>query len=269
MIRRPPRSTLFPYTTLFRSGSYASGECVNANGIGNFIEYKDPFSMNESCHLIEYYSTDILGNVENYKRQCTFVDNTPPEVTKTIGEPKVVKEDKTYITQQTSITLNCEDALPHPVGDTNIWYRYRVSDDCLTAEIPTWGDWVNPLTYCEGDSGMEGWCDYVTDGDVNIKTIHFLEDSCHELEYYCEDALGNTAATQNEIDIVDTQAPVTTEEITGPEYVNDGKTYLDKASLIHLTCTDQEPHPVEGNTVLYRYRVDEGQGFEDTWTDIG
>src|SRR5947199_1647662 len=25
MIRRPPRSTLFPYTTLFRSGRYANG----------------------------------------------------------------------------------------------------------------------------------------------------------------------------------------------------------------------------------------------------
>src|SRR3712207_4750965 len=28
MIRRPPRSTLFPYTTLFRSGVYAAGDCV-------------------------------------------------------------------------------------------------------------------------------------------------------------------------------------------------------------------------------------------------
>src|SRR5690242_20763505 len=28
MIRRPPRSTLFPYTTLFRSGSVASGQGV-------------------------------------------------------------------------------------------------------------------------------------------------------------------------------------------------------------------------------------------------
>src|SRR3989442_7116277 len=28
MIRRPPRSTLFPYTTLFRSGLDASGELI-------------------------------------------------------------------------------------------------------------------------------------------------------------------------------------------------------------------------------------------------
>src|SRR5256885_5063216 len=31
MIRRPPRSTLFPYTTLFRSGDLNSAEC----GMGN------------------------------------------------------------------------------------------------------------------------------------------------------------------------------------------------------------------------------------------
>src|SRR3989442_4752109 len=27
MIRRPPRSTLFPYTTLFRSAAYSIGKC--------------------------------------------------------------------------------------------------------------------------------------------------------------------------------------------------------------------------------------------------
>src|SRR3989442_6107561 len=30
MIRRPPRSTLFPYTTLFRSPALAAGNCVVA-----------------------------------------------------------------------------------------------------------------------------------------------------------------------------------------------------------------------------------------------
>src|SRR2546425_11095558 len=30
MIRRPPRSTLFPYTTLFRSALRAAGESLNA-----------------------------------------------------------------------------------------------------------------------------------------------------------------------------------------------------------------------------------------------
>src|SRR3989454_1531013 len=34
MIRRPPRSTLFPYTTLFRSGSMEDHEWVQAAGFG-------------------------------------------------------------------------------------------------------------------------------------------------------------------------------------------------------------------------------------------
>src|SRR3712207_8187679 len=32
MIRRPPRSTLFPYTTLFRSAHFPTGERLNISG---------------------------------------------------------------------------------------------------------------------------------------------------------------------------------------------------------------------------------------------
>src|SRR3712207_8683161 len=35
MIRRPPRSTLFPYTTLFRSGTLASGAVIDETGPGS------------------------------------------------------------------------------------------------------------------------------------------------------------------------------------------------------------------------------------------
>src|SRR5260370_15416691 len=36
MIRRPPRSTLFPYTTLFRSGNGPSPRMIPAVGFGHF-----------------------------------------------------------------------------------------------------------------------------------------------------------------------------------------------------------------------------------------
>src|SRR2546427_5339744 len=35
MIRRPPRSTLFPYTTLFRSRLDADDRCAHLRGIGD------------------------------------------------------------------------------------------------------------------------------------------------------------------------------------------------------------------------------------------
>src|SRR2546429_1397147 len=39
MIRRPPRSTLFPYTTLFRSISFWSGWPVHAPSISEFDSF--------------------------------------------------------------------------------------------------------------------------------------------------------------------------------------------------------------------------------------
>src|SRR3989442_2086741 len=41
MIRRPPRSTLFPYTTLFRSRSAALGEVVENHGPAVGHVFKD------------------------------------------------------------------------------------------------------------------------------------------------------------------------------------------------------------------------------------
>src|SRR3712207_8733904 len=40
MIRRPPRSTLFPYTTLFRSGQLAVIAMLGAAGFGGWYAYK-------------------------------------------------------------------------------------------------------------------------------------------------------------------------------------------------------------------------------------
>src|SRR5437870_6659257 len=46
MIRRPPRSTLFPYTTLFRSGLLATGP------IGEVLQANfDKNGGNDECHL--------------------------------------------------------------------------------------------------------------------------------------------------------------------------------------------------------------------------
>src|SRR3712207_7172046 len=53
MIRRPPRSTLFPYTTLFRSGSMlGSGGCMvfdDTTDIVQVCEVIARFYKNESC----------------------------------------------------------------------------------------------------------------------------------------------------------------------------------------------------------------------------
>src|SRR2546429_6041640 len=42
MIRRPPRSTLFPYTTLFRSRRSASRRCVSSISQGRLVIFARP-----------------------------------------------------------------------------------------------------------------------------------------------------------------------------------------------------------------------------------
>jgi len=136
-----------------------------------FVLYEKPFTLpNESCHIIEYYSYDNVGKVEQVKHQCVFVDNTPPEPNKTVGEPKTHcegEECETWewkITTMTPITLSCEDKGPHPVDNSivywRIWWDYNGN----------WTEWYN-----------------ATEG-----TEIYLEEKClHQLEFYCVDALGH------------------------------------------------------------------------------
>src|SRR2546421_9167231 len=49
MIRRPPRSTLFPYTTLFRSGPHRAAAAAGANDAHQAIPF-DPNGRGRSRH---------------------------------------------------------------------------------------------------------------------------------------------------------------------------------------------------------------------------
>src|SRR2546430_9056814 len=53
MIRRPPRSTLFPYTTLFRSITEKFG------GILNFAEYDRRTQLFEECTRSEEHTSEL------------------------------------------------------------------------------------------------------------------------------------------------------------------------------------------------------------------
>src|SRR5260370_21730265 len=78
MIRRPPRSTLFPYTTLFRSEAYISvggvvwvqGAIQGGDGEGEDNSYPLPFGGQESTrlnssHPLIYYAHLFLQKKTN------------------------------------------------------------------------------------------------------------------------------------------------------------------------------------------------------------
>src|SRR2546427_6033978 len=70
MIRRPPRSTLFPYTTLFRSISEIRG---NLLWIQFLPEAGNPLSNKRSC-----WSTRSFSSPVRPVRQLLFGGHAPP-----------------------------------------------------------------------------------------------------------------------------------------------------------------------------------------------
>jgi len=215
-------------------------------------EYTNPFSISEeSCHVIQFYSVDNLGNVEPIYHQCVFVDNKPPDVWKDIGDPKVdtgmmsdnfmesiqmpisseydVADEAYFVTQNTQISLTCNDLDPHPVGGEKIYYKYY-NDGNL---VQDWTLYDGPFTY--------------------------NEDTYHQLYYYCEDALGNKGDTHFELDIVDTTPPNITTSVIDHHYYDEvkDKLYIDGVTKIYVEAVDPNPHPVDDVKCDWWYYVDD------------
>src|SRR5258708_30903095 len=72
MIRRPPRSTLFPYTTLFRSPMLAELECRNSGKPIVEAEY----DINDVATCFEYYGGLATKVVEAGDRKSTRLNSS-------------------------------------------------------------------------------------------------------------------------------------------------------------------------------------------------
>jgi hypothetical protein len=231
--------------------------CQEAQGLGSWNEYVAPFNKpEESCHLIEYYSIDLLGNTEAVKKQCVYVENTPPVSSKTVGDPKKQVDCSTleqgtftdncyYVNQNTPITLSCSETGPHPTGVANIYYKI---------------DWKNNA---EDEWTLGQWIQ-----DSNQITFNYPEDSYHRLTWYCVDVLGNKEQDHTELDLVDTTPPISQKTMGDPKHActqNDQTTYypgmpaptdgcyfINQSTPIDLTCSDQQPHPVDNVKIYYR-----------------
>src|SRR2546430_4268100 len=78
MIRRPPRSTLFPYTTLFRSDvdiSGGMGECVSGEAEGERVGLLDAFV--ERVDWVDYrnWSKGLLARSEEHTSELQSQSN--------------------------------------------------------------------------------------------------------------------------------------------------------------------------------------------------
>ncbi|MCD6171331.1 MAG: choice-of-anchor J domain-containing protein, partial [Thermoplasmata archaeon] len=126
-----------------------------------------PIYLPEECeHWINITAMDDLGNVA-YHNETIYVDNTPPDVIKTVGEPHLMIGGDYYVTSSTPIYINATDAGLCPVGSVHILVG--------TFFNGSWTyHWVN-----------------VTSGTASL-LIHLPEECMHYVTYYVEDDLGNS-----------------------------------------------------------------------------
>jgi len=206
----------------------------------------------DSEHCIEYYSVDEFGNEEDVKSQCVYVDNKAPESDKTTGEPKIqIGDGEWWVTQNTPIELDCEDQMPHPSGEETLHWRFgrRDEEDGETE----WEDWEN--------TSYEGF---------PVQTS-FEEDCWHDVQYYCEDSLGNAEETKMQSYTVDTEAPNINTTIFGPSWGCDdeeGGCYIDGKTEIQVDANDPEPHPVGNVTCDWEYDVVDGHKEGEGETNV-
>ena len=223
---------------------------LNSSGTGQ-INQDVLLTLNQdSCHLIEYWAVDgVCGNAEAKHYELDIVDSKAPITTKNVSDPKIAGNGNPihyYINSDTDITLNCADQQPHPTNAVKLNWELFYSQDCNT------GNWGNPI-----NGSVE------QDGNVVISN---LQTSCHKLEYWCEDALGNAETPQVEVDAVDNDAPIITKTIVGPSEGQcpprpntNNVCYIDGVTDIHVNVTDPQPHPVDQVQCRWRYNVDGGQ----------
>jgi cysteine-rich repeat protein len=164
----------------------------------------------DSYHLIEYWSVDLCGLEENHHYELDIVDTKSPVTTKTIEGSQIPGDGFTWITGSTTIKLNCTDQQPHPVNNVALHWRYNVDGG-------QWNGWYSGGSYVE---------------------INFREDSVHTLEWYCTDALGNTEATQSEIDKVDSTPPTTNKTYGTPYYTDGNREWINSDTMVYLSAED-------------------------------
>ncbi len=163
---------------------------------GNPIQKPD-----ESCHVLQYFSVDHLGNIEDTQYNCFFVDKTIPKLEKTHDESAVEDEDMDsfpetdgifhWVNYDTDIDFKCEDQDPHPSGDERVCFKISFDGDepWLTEEYCA--DYYPEGEILDLDPGCGEQCKYCcVDVDGNNEFVfNFYEESMHDLHYFCEDAV--------------------------------------------------------------------------------
>eukprot|EP00004_Rigifila_ramosa_P026175 TRINITY_DN8024_c0_g1_i1.p1 TRINITY_DN8024_c0_g1~~TRINITY_DN8024_c0_g1_i1.p1 ORF type:complete len:241 (+),score=46.74 TRINITY_DN8024_c0_g1_i1:2-724(+) len=136
MIRRPPRSTLFPYTTLFRSMAQDITEAKLKEKIVEFLDAGDLETLTMKkvrSHLAEQFSAEALAPFKDFVRSCveTYIASAPskeaaapesapaPEVPQRPAEPEREPDGGAKVVRNKRKSSNALDVLAAAAPDAD------------------------------------------------------------------------------------------------------------------------------------------------------
>lgn len=187
------------------------------------------FTFTEECqHTLDIWASDCVGH-QTYENETFYVDDTPPIINKTVGQPNCnCGNDSQYcVTTQTPITVTAQDAGCCPCQ--NVTIEYRIWFD---------GQWTEWLPY--------------------TAPIMFQEECTHQLEIKAMDCLGNSA-TDLETFYVDDTPPVLTKTVGDPhvylgvDYAGHDQWMIYPLTDITFSAQDFGCCPCNETTIYYRY----------------
>ncbi|RLF52632.1 MAG: hypothetical protein DRN19_00590 [Thermoplasmata archaeon] len=203
---------------------------------GKWIEYTKPFTIDKECsHIIEYYSVDHLGNIEDRHVIKINVDSSPPRTTIDFGSPSYKTEGETWISSSTSIYLSSSD---YPICTDEIdKINHQVSGGCG----------VNKTfyrVYKEGEKPPE----------FSVYTGPFsIDEECtHIIEFYSVDNLGNAERVRTRVVKVDNSPPETNLTIGDPHLYKGNSLFVTSHTPFKFTSNDTGEYAVGVKNILYR-----------------
>src|SRR5687768_17960758 len=100
MIRRPPRSTLFPYTTLFRSGTFVPNSLSMSEEAGTFWLITGPNMAGKSIFLRQGALITLLAQAGSLDRKSTRLNSSHGYISYAVFCLKKKKKKKIGRTQK-------------------------------------------------------------------------------------------------------------------------------------------------------------------------
>lgn len=107
---------------------------------------EDTFKFQGECiHELRWYAVDLLGNKEQMHNQTYRVDDTPPQIALTCGEPQIPLQNHTWVNLSTPITIDAQNPGCCPFFTVQFrlnrgqWhtithqlpYHFTFSDECI------------------------------------------------------------------------------------------------------------------------------------------